>query len=164
MIYTLCYGYPVCDDDLETENHIFVHCATAKQIWIDILKWWNLHNLIPSNLFEAITLADRANLTSTLTYLLDGVIQSAIWTLWRNRNEITFKKKRSNKDVILNDVKLHSFNWISSRYSKKFCNWIEWLSLPFYGVKFSTLKVLDLNNVYCDIVESVHGLSERVHY
>ncbi|GJS64070.1 RNA-directed DNA polymerase, eukaryota [Tanacetum coccineum] len=30
---------PVCDDDLETENHIFVHCATAKQIWTDILKW-----------------------------------------------------------------------------------------------------------------------------
>ncbi|GJT70725.1 RNA-directed DNA polymerase, eukaryota, reverse transcriptase zinc-binding domain protein [Tanacetum coccineum] len=69
---------PVCDDDLEIGNHIFVHCATSKQMWTDILKWWNLHNLIPSIFFEAITLADRANLTSTLTYLLDGVIQSAI--------------------------------------------------------------------------------------
>ena len=42
---------PVCDDDLETENHIFVHCVIAKQMWAEILKWWNLHNLIPSNLF-----------------------------------------------------------------------------------------------------------------
>ncbi|GJV06519.1 RNA-directed DNA polymerase, eukaryota, reverse transcriptase zinc-binding domain protein [Tanacetum coccineum] len=103
----------VCDDDLEKEIHIFVHCATVKQTWTDILKCWNLHNLVPFNLFEAITLADQANPTSTLTYLLNNVIQSSIWILWRNRNEITFKNNRSNKDAILNDVKLYSFNWIS---------------------------------------------------
>ncbi|GKB00053.1 reverse transcriptase domain, reverse transcriptase zinc-binding domain protein [Tanacetum coccineum] len=67
---------PICDDDLETENHIFVHCATAKQIWTDILKWWNLHNLTSiQNFFEASPWRIVKNSHATLHISSCGMIQ-----------------------------------------------------------------------------------------
>ncbi|PWA75951.1 reverse transcriptase domain, Reverse transcriptase zinc-binding domain protein [Artemisia annua] len=37
---------PVCDDDLETEEHILVKCVVAKNTWAEILKWWNIHHIL----------------------------------------------------------------------------------------------------------------------
>ncbi|GKA39512.1 RNA-directed DNA polymerase, eukaryota, reverse transcriptase zinc-binding domain protein [Tanacetum coccineum] len=34
--------YPICDDGIETEFHLFGQCKVAIDTWIDIFKWWNL--------------------------------------------------------------------------------------------------------------------------
>ncbi|GKC69920.1 RNA-directed DNA polymerase, eukaryota, reverse transcriptase zinc-binding domain protein, partial [Tanacetum coccineum] len=51
---------PICDDDLESENHIFVECIVAKDTWSAILKWWGIQNLNILSLNDVIELADRA--------------------------------------------------------------------------------------------------------
>ncbi|PWA43590.1 reverse transcriptase zinc-binding domain-containing protein [Artemisia annua] len=33
---------PLCDEALETAQHLFVECMVAKDIWIMIKKWWGL--------------------------------------------------------------------------------------------------------------------------
>ncbi|GJT91555.1 RNA-directed DNA polymerase, eukaryota, reverse transcriptase zinc-binding domain protein [Tanacetum coccineum] len=32
----------LCDDDLAMEHHLFIHYRIAKQVWLDVLRWWNL--------------------------------------------------------------------------------------------------------------------------
>nr|GEV08814.1 RNA-directed DNA polymerase, eukaryota, reverse transcriptase zinc-binding domain protein [Tanacetum cinerariifolium] len=32
----------VCDEEIETEEHVFVHCKIAVDIWKDIFKWWKI--------------------------------------------------------------------------------------------------------------------------
>ncbi|XP_071688760.1 uncharacterized protein [Rutidosis leptorrhynchoides] len=41
---------PVCNEDIETLQHILLTCTTAKDIWSRICKWWNLDVLNISNL------------------------------------------------------------------------------------------------------------------
>ncbi|GKD12845.1 RNA-directed DNA polymerase, eukaryota, reverse transcriptase zinc-binding domain protein, partial [Tanacetum coccineum] len=50
---------PLCDDGIETEDHIFVHCKIAKQLWSDDLKWWRIRNVSFLSLQDLIHLADH---------------------------------------------------------------------------------------------------------
>ncbi|GJU35576.1 RNA-directed DNA polymerase, eukaryota, reverse transcriptase zinc-binding domain protein [Tanacetum coccineum] len=92
---------PLCDDDVETEVHLFISCKIAKETWSNVLKWRKLNNLQFSSIIDIITLADQACLSSALHPIFDAFVQSTIWILWRYRNEFTFG---SNKNLILNDL------------------------------------------------------------
>ena len=52
-----------------------------------------------------------------------------LWALWKYRNEYVFMGKiKSNKQLMF-DVKLFSFNWMSTRGRKIVsCNWDSWSS------------------------------------
>nr|GFA09689.1 reverse transcriptase domain, reverse transcriptase zinc-binding domain protein [Tanacetum cinerariifolium] len=108
----------VCDDDLETEEHILVKCVVAKNIWAEILKWWNINHICIDNLNEVFISASRANLPPNLTVVFDVIIQSTLWILWRFRNNSTFVAKCPSKSLILNDVNQFSSDWISDRIKK----------------------------------------------
>ncbi|PWA64726.1 reverse transcriptase zinc-binding domain-containing protein [Artemisia annua] len=30
---------PICDDDIESKEHVFVHCKIARDTWKDVLEW-----------------------------------------------------------------------------------------------------------------------------
>ncbi|XP_071695771.1 uncharacterized protein [Rutidosis leptorrhynchoides] len=36
--------YPLCDDDLETVDHIFIFCKHSLEIWDRVFHWWGLGN------------------------------------------------------------------------------------------------------------------------
>ena len=129
---------PFCDDDLETEEHLFIHCRIAKQVWLDFLRWWNLSNANFSTINELFSLTDHVHLTPNLIGCFNAVIHTTLWFLWRIRNELVFASKSPNKDLILNDIKHYSHTWISSRHKNCSLNWIEWFSNP-CNTLFSTL-------------------------
>ncbi|GJZ43736.1 probable leucine-rich repeat receptor-like serine/threonine-protein kinase, partial [Tanacetum coccineum] len=121
---------PLCDDDLETEHHLFIHCRIAKQVWLDVLRWWNLPDANFSTITELFSLADHTHLTPNQRGCFNAVIHATLWFLWRARNELVFASKRPDKDLILNDIKHYSHTWISSRSKNCSLNWIEWFCNP----------------------------------
>ncbi|GJX63103.1 RNA-directed DNA polymerase, eukaryota, reverse transcriptase zinc-binding domain protein [Tanacetum coccineum] len=121
---------PVCDNDLETEEHILVKCDIAKSVWNDVLKWWNIRNVQLETLNDLLSLASRTTLSTTLLAVFDAVVNSAVWVLWGFRNDSSFAIKLLNRSLILNDIKQLSFTWISNRLHNIAINWIEWLFNP----------------------------------
>ena len=121
---------PVCDNDIETEEHLFVSCNIAKETWSKVLYWWNMHNNPIVSLPDAVNLADRVSLPTNHYIHFDVVVQTTLWVLWKFRNEMCFSIKQPSKDLIFNDIKLASFNWISCRYKKSSLNWIGWFNNP----------------------------------
>ncbi|GJS55575.1 RNA-directed DNA polymerase, eukaryota, reverse transcriptase zinc-binding domain protein [Tanacetum coccineum] len=107
---------PICDEDVETEEHIFVYCNLARKIWKDVLLWWNVYNVNALSLLEAINLVDKVSLPPPLSTLFDTVVQTTLWFLWQYKNEFAFAPKRPNLDLLFNDIKLFSFNWIANRH------------------------------------------------
>ncbi|GJR77131.1 putative RNA-directed DNA polymerase, partial [Tanacetum coccineum] len=106
---------PLCEEVTETEEHIFVSCGIAKEIWKGLVDWWNIHRITVTCLTDAINLADMVLLTAAAKMFFDTAVQA---TLWRFRNETIFASKRPNKRLILDDIKLSSFTWCSSRQKK----------------------------------------------
>ncbi|GJT87945.1 hypothetical protein Tco_1069662, partial [Tanacetum coccineum] len=81
---------------------------------------WNIPNITITNLLEGLNLADTVPITAASISFFDVVVQTTHWLLWRFRNNTTFATKRPNKQLIIDDVKLSSFTWISSRQKKDF--------------------------------------------
>lgn len=111
---------PLCDDDLETEEHLFIHCRISKQVWLDVLRWWNFSNANFSTINELFSLADHVRLTPNRIGCFNVVIHTTLWFLWRTRNELVFASKTPNKDLI---IKHYSHTWISSRHKNCSLNW-----------------------------------------
>ncbi|GJU42640.1 hybrid signal transduction histidine kinase M [Tanacetum coccineum] len=96
---------PICNEEIETEEHLFVKCEIAKKTWTEVLKWWNIFNVRLESINDIFSLKNRVNFSPSTTKIFDAVIHSTIWILWRFRNDTTFAVKRPSKDLILNDVK-----------------------------------------------------------
>ncbi|GJU98310.1 RNA-directed DNA polymerase, eukaryota, reverse transcriptase zinc-binding domain protein [Tanacetum coccineum] len=61
---TLC---PVCDEDIETEEHLFNSCKVVKDTWSKVFVWWKINTVSISSLSDAINLADKVNIREQLT-------------------------------------------------------------------------------------------------
>ncbi|GJW54616.1 RNA-directed DNA polymerase, eukaryota, reverse transcriptase zinc-binding domain protein [Tanacetum coccineum] len=96
---------PICDDALETEQHVFVSYNLAGKIWKDILNWWNIKSIVVSTLDDAINLAGKVTIKASHIKFFDAVVQTTLWLLWRYRNEFVFSAKRPKIELLLNDVK-----------------------------------------------------------
>ncbi|GJX30645.1 RNA-directed DNA polymerase, eukaryota, reverse transcriptase zinc-binding domain protein [Tanacetum coccineum] len=121
---------PICDDDIETEKHIFVHCELARDTWKDVLRWWHIPNTSFQYLQDVISLADHSPLQSKSSRFFDAVVQTTIWSLWRFRNNTIFSTKRPSRVLLFNDIKTLSYHWITSRCRNSSFNWIEWFDNP----------------------------------
>ncbi|XP_071729019.1 uncharacterized protein [Rutidosis leptorrhynchoides] len=80
----------VCDNDVETMDHILLHCPFAK----DAVEW------------------------------VSGYL------IWKNRNQTIFRGKKGNGPMILNEIQVRSFEWISKRSRKTTLDWNQWLLNP----------------------------------
>ncbi|GJU50880.1 RNA-directed DNA polymerase, eukaryota, reverse transcriptase zinc-binding domain protein [Tanacetum coccineum] len=121
---------PMCNNDIETESHILVSCPIAQSVWKDLFTWWKLSNSHLSALEDVFSLVDRTPLEKRLTSFFDVTVNTTMWSLWNYRNKVIFNLKRPQKELILNEIKLSSFNWISSRSKNISFSWIDWFNDP----------------------------------
>jgi len=42
----------LCDREMETTNHLFMHCEVARGVWLELLRWMDNMFIIPQNLFN----------------------------------------------------------------------------------------------------------------
>ena len=128
---------PICNEEIEMEEQVFVKCEIAKKTWTEVLKWWNICNVRLENINDIFSLKDQVNFSPSTTKIFDAVIHSTIWILWRFRNDTTFALKRPSKDLILHDVKKFTFSWISNRIKKAKCNALEWFCNPCSAISYT---------------------------
>ncbi|XP_071709050.1 uncharacterized protein [Rutidosis leptorrhynchoides] len=110
---------PVCDDDIESIDPIFIFCKFTMEVWDRVYKWWNLgfnSNLSLNEVFRGKT--NRA-----MSYIESIVWQAVEWTcgyiLWKHRNLKVFTRVLWCVVNTLLEIQLKSFEWISLRYKKK---------------------------------------------
>nr|GEV12490.1 RNA-directed DNA polymerase, eukaryota, reverse transcriptase zinc-binding domain protein [Tanacetum cinerariifolium] len=80
---TLC---PVCNEAVETDQHLFLDCDIAQHLWKLIIKWWGLNDY-PKDIL--------------------GIVRGLI------RNRRVFDLKPPRKDTLEAEIKTLSFSWIT---------------------------------------------------
>ncbi|GJR41057.1 RNA-directed DNA polymerase, eukaryota, reverse transcriptase zinc-binding domain protein [Tanacetum coccineum] len=122
--------YPLCNNDIETEDHLFVKCPLAIDTWKFVFSWWQFTEITNSNLLDILTMVDRLPMAHKHRKFFDVVVNTTIWAIWNHRNKTVFNLKRPQKELLFNDVKQFSYNWISSRSRNITFSWIEWFCNP----------------------------------
>ncbi|XP_056695811.1 uncharacterized protein [Spinacia oleracea] len=81
---------PLCDTYIESINHLFIQCPTAKQIWnLDHTKKWLDFSIPFCDFFETIDYLRKYQQTLCKFLFI-------IWTLWKERNDCIFNNCNFN--------------------------------------------------------------------
>ncbi|GJU01514.1 reverse transcriptase domain, reverse transcriptase zinc-binding domain protein [Tanacetum coccineum] len=126
----------VCDDNIETTQHLFVECKVAVEIWKMVSIWWDIGDS-PKDLQSLITWSDSVKLTSLEKTCFDVAIQTTTWISRRYRNRICFDEKPPSKDSLGAEIKVLSHTWIINRNRNANLIWLDWIYDPKKACKIS---------------------------
>ncbi|GKD50077.1 RNA-directed DNA polymerase, eukaryota, reverse transcriptase zinc-binding domain protein [Tanacetum coccineum] len=103
---------PLFDDDIETEDHLFALCSIAKDVWKEVMAWWKISGVLVTSVDDAALLSDRVPILPKLKKPFNVVVNTTLWHHWNFKNNAIFSSKYPRKELLLNDIKLSSFNCI----------------------------------------------------
>ena len=70
---------------------------------------------------------DSSNLNDKKRKVLEAVVDTTLWMLWRYRNDVVFEGNMIRKSFIFDYVHEFSFLWVSSRQKRFSINWTNWV-------------------------------------
>ena len=107
-ISNTCY---LCRKEMETLDHLFIHCHVASFIWRYFLKAcsvsWCFLGFV-AVLFEAwkgMPLVGKGMILQRIIPL------SILWSIWKERNDRIFHRKESSREELLSLVQLRIAKW-----------------------------------------------------
>jgi len=82
--------------NLETSEHLFIHCNFSKSVWIKVLDWWGIQCCLPRTL-DSLLLQCPEMVHGKFQRLAWRLISSStIWGIWLLRNKIIFEEGTIN--------------------------------------------------------------------
>ncbi|XP_071688914.1 uncharacterized protein [Rutidosis leptorrhynchoides] len=121
---------PFCNNEVETLKHALCDCAIAKDVWSRVSRWWNTNYINFPCLSDRFTGSIPSNGLTSTSKLWQAVEWVTGYCLWVHRNNVIFRKKKSTGPMLLNNIQLKSFEWISKRSRKHSLIWSQWLLNP----------------------------------
>ncbi|XP_071687946.1 uncharacterized protein [Rutidosis leptorrhynchoides] len=121
---------PVCNNGVETQDHVFFGCSLASKLrhWHKLRIWLNCS--IPSFLSwdSFIVWLEGVRLSSISKNRVIASVITLLWAIWRFRNGIIFNVSFCTISSLFDVVRLLYFRWIKHR-GHLFSNWNLWLSM-----------------------------------
>nr|GEX38858.1 RNA-directed DNA polymerase, eukaryota [Tanacetum cinerariifolium] len=107
---------PICDNGVESLDHLFFRCCLARQISRKIATWWNVQYVEVDSYEEWLAWLASFRLAANLKRLIEGVFYVSWWSIWTYRNKLLFDDKAPLKESIFDNIVSNSFHWCSSRH------------------------------------------------
>ncbi|GKB00905.1 RNA-directed DNA polymerase, eukaryota [Tanacetum coccineum] len=120
---------PLCDNGVETTQHVLFQCPIVRNVFYRICRWWEIAGEDIDSFSEWQNWFLSIRMQSGSKNLLDGVFATFWWYMWGFRNRSIFDSSTPRRSVIFDDIVALSFNWVSSRCNK-FFSWESWLKNP----------------------------------
>ncbi|GJZ15913.1 RNA-directed DNA polymerase, eukaryota [Tanacetum coccineum] len=127
---------PICQEDVETINHIFFSCNMAMDLWAKFARWWELDIPICTNISEWFDWLGSLHVSSKIKSIIEGVGGTLLWSIWNFRNRVIFSDPPPKKAVFWDTIVSQSFLRVSSRNLKISLTWVDWLRKPIDYIVF----------------------------
>ncbi|KAK2653494.1 hypothetical protein Ddye_013350 [Dipteronia dyeriana] len=102
---------PLCSREVETIDHLFLHCPWTLNLWKGCMDWWDVSCCCNKSIQEWLDgwfgLCPSAKCERAWLSLLSAVV----WTVWEVRNQIVFEDKRTSLEVAQETVKFRIAWW-----------------------------------------------------
>ncbi|XP_076908689.1 uncharacterized protein LOC143565672 [Bidens hawaiensis] len=100
---------PVCEEDLETAEHMLVSCEFAQSIWSIISVWCKVPTIFAFSTRDLLELHKHALLSSRKAKTFHAVCLTTIWCLWCVRNRWVFERKPPRLRSVIAEIKFRNF-------------------------------------------------------
>ncbi|GJY65580.1 RNA-directed DNA polymerase, eukaryota [Tanacetum coccineum] len=102
---------PICDNAIESTDHLFFRCGLVRDIANKVLSWWNLDHANLNSYAEWKSWLVSIRMDSKLKKMFEGVWYSIWWYVWIYRNKLLFDERKPSKSMLIDNVITSSFYW-----------------------------------------------------
>ncbi|XP_071733564.1 uncharacterized protein [Rutidosis leptorrhynchoides] len=81
---------PVCNNGVETREHLFFDCDIARDVWHKIQVWLDCGMPVLSSWDSFVVWLEGTRLSVTSKNRIIAVTVTTLWALWRFRNGVVF--------------------------------------------------------------------------
>lgn len=120
----------LCDEALETSNHLFMHCRVARGVWLELFRWIDTSFIMPPSLFIHWFCWNVGASNKKVTNGFRLIWHAAIWMLWKARNDKIFKDTVCEVPNLVEGIKVLSWRWSLTRLKIPACLFYEWCWNP----------------------------------
>ncbi|GJW16181.1 RNA-directed DNA polymerase, eukaryota, reverse transcriptase zinc-binding domain protein [Tanacetum coccineum] len=111
---------PICDNAIESTDHLFFRCGLVRDIANKVLSWWNLDHANLNSYAEWKSWLVSIRMDSKLKKMFEGVWYSIWWYVWIYRNKLLFDERKPSKSMLIDNVIASSFYWCKYRSKASF--------------------------------------------
>lgn len=120
----------LCNEQVESEFHLFTTCSLTLKVWGDVRSWWYLFPSSFQSVSELLHNKKEFPSRNDLGLFHEAVALVYIWVIWNFRNKLSHSEKSISPSGLVNDIQTLSFLWINARHKSKKLRWIEWCCNP----------------------------------
>ena len=116
----------MCLGELESANHLFLHCGFAMKVWNSIMRWLGLNFMIPPNLFILWENWEGVSVVKKMRNGFRSIWHAVVWCIWLVRNDCIFNNKIGEEEALVEDIKVLSWRWHLDHSKSQACMYYEW--------------------------------------
>jgi hypothetical protein len=126
---------PMCGLAEETVDHLFFSCKFALQLWYRLYFWLGVFTCCPGDRRNHFQQHVAFSLSSKQNVWWRSVWLAVVWGIWVSRNDLVFRQRVPEVDVVFDLSVLRSWRWLSVRASGFSSSLYEWTTNPVYCLK-----------------------------
>ncbi|KAL9663661.1 hypothetical protein QQ045_019052 [Rhodiola kirilowii] len=108
----------LCGTELETADHLLMHCKWSWGLWVVCLRWWGISWVLPRQVKSLLESLMIEGTSKSYKRVWRTLIYAILWSIWEERNKRCFQKKKRSIEEIWELVKARLTWWAKYRSSK----------------------------------------------
>ncbi|XP_022024630.1 uncharacterized protein LOC110924964 [Helianthus annuus] len=117
---------PLCKSEAESVDHLFTSCVVAIVLWQKVSLWCRIPPIFAFSFHDLLEVYKSSHVKVVEKPVIQGIIFSAIWCLWKARNKAVFSGIEAKVESIFCDVKSFGYLWFKYRSSNNHISWLDW--------------------------------------
>jgi hypothetical protein len=117
----------LCESDVESVDHLLLHCAAARDLWIAFFARFGLCWVMPRSVKELLASWWTAGRTRSAV-VWKMVPHCILWCIWRERNNRCFEGLSRTREELLHFFLVTLFSWTTGWLAPRVISFVDFLS------------------------------------
>jgi hypothetical protein len=117
---------PLCNEEVETACHLFLHCRKTAMIWYDLYRWLGVVSVLSPSvpMSYAVMVGCGSNKKRRKGFSI--IWLASLWVLWNARNDVVFNNALFDGPKVVDSIKRVSWQWFVNNTAKGPVLLYEW--------------------------------------
>ncbi|KAK3227605.1 hypothetical protein Dsin_007467 [Dipteronia sinensis] len=102
---------PLCNKEIETTDHLFLHCTWSYSLWQKCMAWWDVEGCHTSTVSDWLEYWMGMCPAFKSERVWCSLFYAIVWTIWEARNLLVFERKVPNVEQAADLVKFRIIWW-----------------------------------------------------
>ncbi|XP_076909288.1 uncharacterized protein LOC143566483 [Bidens hawaiensis] len=117
---------PICEEEVESADHLMISCRLAQIAWSVISTWCKVPSIYAFTIRDLLEMHRYTSFSKRKAKAFYAVCLTTIWCVWRARNALVFEGNPMILNKVVGKIKTLSYLWVKHRGKNTTLTWEMW--------------------------------------